>query len=185
MGVTNVLQKLERGKNAQRWWEDYRRRLRLRYLQSKHGSSTALSNSPKSSAKRFPISSAKSTLYKATAPPEPSSTSFSLQVMVELETGRGGPSSYKEKFTVVDDERRVKETEVVEGGFLDLGFTLYRVRFEVIEKEGNKEECVTRSTVEYELKEEAAANAALVSIEPLVAVMKVAADYLTKNYNNN
>ncbi|XP_011084628.1 S-norcoclaurine synthase 2-like isoform X2 [Sesamum indicum] len=99
--------------------------------------------------------------------------------------GRGGPSSYKEKFTVVDDERRVKETEVVEGGFLDLGFTLYRVRFEVIEKEGNKEECVTRSTVEYELKEEAAANAALVSIEPLVAVMKVAADYLTKNYNNN
>ncbi|KAL0340870.1 UNVERIFIED_CONTAM: S-norcoclaurine synthase 2 [Sesamum radiatum] len=99
------------------------------------------------------------------------------------ENREGGPSSYKEKFTVVDDERRVKETEVVEGGFLDLGFTLYRVRFEVVEKEGNKEECVTRSTVEYELKEEAAANAALVSIQPLVAVMQVAADYLTKNYN--
>ncbi|KAL0403348.1 UNVERIFIED_CONTAM: hypothetical protein Sradi_1975600 [Sesamum radiatum] len=97
--------------------------------------------------------------------------------------GRAGPSSYKEKFTVVDDERRVKETEVVEGGFLDLGFTLYRVRFEVVEKEGKEEECVTRSTVEYELKEEAAANAALVSIEPLVAVMKSAAEYLTKNYS--
>ncbi|KAL0282189.1 UNVERIFIED_CONTAM: hypothetical protein Sangu_2966900 [Sesamum angustifolium] len=69
------------------------------------------------------------------------------------------------------------------GGYLDLGFTLYRVRFEVVEKEGNKEECVTRSTVEYELKEEAAANAALVSIQPLVAVMQAAADYLTKNYN--
>ncbi|KAL0282910.1 UNVERIFIED_CONTAM: hypothetical protein Sangu_2923700 [Sesamum angustifolium] len=96
---------------------------------------------------------------------------------------RAGPSSYKEKFTVVEDERRVKETEVVEGGYLDLGFTLYRVRFEVVEKEGNKEECVTRSTVEYELKEEAAANAALVSIQPLVAVMQAAADYLTKNYN--
>ncbi|KAL0452291.1 UNVERIFIED_CONTAM: hypothetical protein Slati_1207200 [Sesamum latifolium] len=100
--------------------------------------------------------------------------------------GTAGPSSFKEKFTVVDDEKRVKEAEVVEGGYLDLGFTLYRVRFEVIEKEGKEEEyCITRGTVEYELKEEAAANAALVSIEPVVAVMQVAADYLTRNYNNN
>ncbi|KAL0403347.1 UNVERIFIED_CONTAM: hypothetical protein Sradi_1975500 [Sesamum radiatum] len=99
--------------------------------------------------------------------------------------GTGGPPSFKEKFTVVDEARRVKEAEVVEGGYLDLGFTLYRVRFEVIEKEGKKEECITRGTVEYELKEEAAANAALVSIEPVVAVMQVAADYLTKNYHNN
>ncbi|KAK4436136.1 hypothetical protein Salat_0777300 [Sesamum alatum] len=71
------------------------------------------------------------------------------------------------------------------GRVLDLGFTLYRVRTEVIEKEGKKEECVVRESIEYELKEEAAANAALVSIEPLVAVMQLAADYLTKNYNNN
>ncbi|KAK4436132.1 hypothetical protein Salat_0776900 [Sesamum alatum] len=104
---------------------------------------------------------------------------------VFLPPGTAGLTSYKEKFTVVDDEKRVKETEVVEGGFLDLGFTLYRVRFEVVEKEGKKEECVTRSTVEYELKEEFAANAAFVSIEPLVAVMRVAADYLTKNYTTN
>ncbi|KAL0382542.1 UNVERIFIED_CONTAM: S-norcoclaurine synthase 2 [Sesamum calycinum] len=76
---------------------------------------------------------------------------FFAPVVINGKKG-GGPSSYKEKFTVVDDERRVKETEVVEGGFLDLGFTLYKVRFEVVEKEGNKEECVTRSTVEYELK---------------------------------
>ncbi|KAL0403345.1 UNVERIFIED_CONTAM: S-norcoclaurine synthase 2 [Sesamum radiatum] len=40
-----------------------------------------------------------------------------------------GPSWLREKFTVVDDERRVKEAEVVEGGYLDLGFTLYRVRW--------------------------------------------------------
>ncbi|KAL0452297.1 UNVERIFIED_CONTAM: S-norcoclaurine synthase [Sesamum latifolium] len=96
--------------------------------------------------------------------------------------GTAGPTSYKEKFTVVDDEKRVKEAEVVEGGFLDLGFTLYRVRFEVIEKEGKTEECIVRATIEFELKEEAAANAALVSIEPLIAIMQVAADYLTKNY---
>ncbi|KAL0452292.1 UNVERIFIED_CONTAM: S-norcoclaurine synthase 2 [Sesamum latifolium] len=83
-----------------------------------------------------------------------------------LAPGTAGPASYKEKFTVVDDERRVKEAELVEGGFLELGFTLYRVWVEVIEKEGKKEECITRGTIQYELKEEAAANAALVSIEP-------------------
>ncbi|KAL0452293.1 UNVERIFIED_CONTAM: hypothetical protein Slati_1207700 [Sesamum latifolium] len=93
-----------------------------------------------------------------------------------------GTASYKEKYTVVDDERRVKEAELVEGGFLDLGFTLYRVRAEVIE-EGKEEECVVRGSIEYELKEEAAANAALVSIEPLRAIMQAAADYLTKNYS--
>ncbi|KAL0403344.1 UNVERIFIED_CONTAM: hypothetical protein Sradi_1975200 [Sesamum radiatum] len=79
--------------------------------------------------------------------------------------GTVGPSSFKEKF-MVDDERRVKESEVVEGGFLDLGFKLYRFCLEVIEKEGQKEECIVRGSIEYELKEEAAANAALVSIEP-------------------
>ncbi|KAL0282187.1 UNVERIFIED_CONTAM: hypothetical protein Sangu_2966700 [Sesamum angustifolium] len=102
-----------------------------------------------------------------------------------LDPGKAGPKSYKEKLTVVDDERRVKVAELVEGGFLDLGFTLYRMRGEVIEKEGKAEECIVRGTIEYELKEEAAGNAALVSTEPLRALMQATADYLTKNYNPN
>ena len=64
---------------------------------------------------------------------------------------------------VLDHEKRVREVEVVEGGFLDLGFTLYRVRFEVIEVEGNEKQCIIRYTIEYELKEEAVENIALVS----------------------
>lgn len=92
--------------------------------------------------------------------------------------------SYKEKFTVVDDEKRVKETEVVEGGYLEMGFTLYRIRFEVVEGKEKEAECVTRTTIEYETKEGAAANAAaMVSIQPLTAVMRAAADYLEKSYN--
>ncbi|KAL8534771.1 hypothetical protein ACS0TY_010704 [Phlomoides rotata] len=96
----------------------------------------------------------------------------------------GAMKSYKEKFTMVDNEKRVKETEVVEGGYLDVGFSLYRVRFEIIEKEGIENECITRVNIEYELKEEVAANAAFVSIQPLVDIMQVAADYLLKNYTN-
>ncbi|KAK3017354.1 hypothetical protein RJ639_006608 [Escallonia herrerae] len=58
--------------------------------------------------------------------------------------------------------KRVKEAEVVEGGFLDLGFTLYRFRFEILENGENS--CITKGTVEYDLKEEAAAaNASVVS----------------------
>ncbi|KAK2970315.1 hypothetical protein RJ640_017046, partial [Escallonia rubra] len=84
-------------------------------------------------------------------------------------------SSYTEKFTIVDDAKRVKEAEVVEGGFLDLGFNLYRFRFEILEHGENS--CITKGTVEYDLKEEAAAaNASVVAkidASFLLNIMKV------------
>ncbi|CAI9775114.1 unnamed protein product [Fraxinus pennsylvanica] len=89
-----------------------------------------------------------------------------------------GLATYKEKFTVVDDEKQVNETEIVEGGYLDMGFTLYRVRLEVIENEGNSSSCITKSTIEYEMKEESVANASFVSIQTLVNIMEVVATYL-------
>ncbi|KAL7108086.1 hypothetical protein ACP275_06G093000 [Erythranthe tilingii] len=103
-----------------------------------------------------------------------------------LHPGQGqGPTSYKEIFTVVDDEKRVKVAEVVEGGYLDMGFTLYRIRFELIEKE--ETECIVRATIEYEVKEEFAANAsfALASIQTFVAAMEAVAIHLIQNYDNN
>lgn len=83
---------------------------------------------------------------------------------------QGDGQWFKEKLVVVDDEKRVK---MVEGGYLNLGFTLYRFRVEVIEAVA--EQCIVRRTIEYELKEEAAANAALASIQPLTALMQLAA----------
>ncbi|KAF3432649.1 hypothetical protein FNV43_RR23751 [Rhamnella rubrinervis] len=74
----------------------------------------------------------------------------------------------KEKFTKVDDEKRVKETEIIEGGFLELGFTLYRVRLEIIEK--TQVSCIIKSTIEYHVNEDAAANASLVSIQPFADI---------------
>ena len=96
----------------------------------------------------------------------------------------GGLKSCKEKFMVVDHEKRVKEVEVVEGGFLDLGFTLYRVRFKVIEVEGNEKQCIIRYGIEYELKEEAAANVALIAIQTLIAVVQHSIQYLLHNTGN-
>ncbi|KAL7108083.1 hypothetical protein ACP275_06G092700 [Erythranthe tilingii] len=99
-----------------------------------------------------------------------------------LHPGKRGSSSYKEKFTVVDDEKRVKVVEVLEGGYLDLGFTLYRVRFEVIEKD--ETECIVRATIECEVREEYSANADLVSTQRLGVVMEAAALHLIQTYDN-
>ncbi|XP_042044024.1 norbelladine synthase-like [Salvia splendens] len=141
------------------------------YPQPKRGSSTELYSSPKWRRKPTPTLSAGSTSSKGTAAPEPFSRLFSVQ-------------SFKEKFMVVDNEKRVKEAEVVEGGFLDLGFTLYRMRFNVIKVEGNEKQCITRSKIEYELKEEAAANVEIASIKPFTGLMLLCAKYLLPNNDN-
>jgi len=62
---------------------------------------------------------------------------------------------------------------------LELGFTLFRVRLEVIEK--GEESSIIKSTIEYEVKEENAANASLVTIQPLATIAELAKNYLNKN----
>ncbi|XP_062093189.1 norbelladine synthase-like [Humulus lupulus] len=86
--------------------------------------------------------------------------------------------SYKEKFIKVDNEKRVKDAEIVEGGYLELGFTLYRVRFEVIEK--GEDSSIIKSTIEYELKDDSAENVSLVSLDALAAIALIAQNHLTK-----
>lgn len=60
---------------------------------------------------------------------------------------------------------------------MDFGFTLFRVRFEVIEK--GEDSSIIKSTIEYEAKE--AANVSLVSIDPLANIVQVAKNYLGRN----
>jgi hypothetical protein len=99
--------------------------------------------------------------------------------LVGIGLGVPGPAGYSEKFTKIDHENRIKETEVVEGGYLEFGFTLFRVRFEVIEK--GEESSIIKTTIEYEVKEEDKANASLVSIQTLANIVEVAKDYLNRN----
>ena len=63
------------------------------------------------------------------------------------------PSSYFELqrgvcIVVVDDQNRIKVTWVFEGGFLDLGFTLYRVTFQVIPNPIDQFSCTTQATID-------------------------------------
>ena len=86
---------------------------------------------------------------------------------------------HKEKFTKLDNEKRIKEIEVIEGGILDLGFTLFRVRFEIIEK--SNDSCIIKSTIEYDIKEEAVANTSYANTDLVAKIAKVAKNYLIKN----
>ena len=88
-------------------------------------------------------------------------------------------SGYREKFTKVDNEKRVKETEVIEGGYLELGFTLFRARFEIIEKDNDS--CVLKNSIEYEVKEDAAANASYAKIDVVAGIAELAKNHLLKN----
>ncbi|KAK9120539.1 hypothetical protein Syun_018156 [Stephania yunnanensis] len=112
--------------------------------------------------------------------------------MVELVEGDGGVgtvlkvtfppvpglgfTNFKEKFTKIDHENRIKESDVIEGGYLTLGFSLYRVIFEIIEKDA--ESSTIRSVIEYEVGEEFAKNATLVTTKPLEAIAEAIAKYI-------
>lgn len=84
----------------------------------------------------------------------------------------------KERFTVIDDNRRIKETEVIEGGYKDMGFHLYRIRLEIIEN--GTESSVVRSTIEYDVDDNFAENASLVSTKSLETIAEVVGRYLTE-----
>ncbi|XP_041012804.1 norbelladine synthase-like [Juglans microcarpa x Juglans regia] len=101
--------------------------------------------------------------------------------IVKIIPGTAGSKAYREKFTKVDNEKRLKELEVIEGAYLEMGFTFYRVSFEIVEK--GDDSCIIKTKVEYDVKEEAAANASsnVVSIEPLAKVAEAAKNHLLKN----
>lgn len=70
---------------------------------------------------------------------------------------------------------------MVEGGHLDLGFTLYRFGFQIIEK--NEESCIVKSSVQYELKEEAAANISFATVQPLITIAQAVNNYFLNTQN--
>ncbi|XP_050221557.1 norbelladine synthase-like isoform X2 [Mercurialis annua] len=93
--------------------------------------------------------------------------------------GTGNMTGYmKELFTVMDDDKRVKETELIEGGFKDMGFDVYHVRMEVIEKDDKSS--VIRSTVEYEIDDSKPELASLVSTKQFELIAETVGKYLTQ-----
>ncbi|KAK3198358.1 hypothetical protein Dsin_021773 [Dipteronia sinensis] len=95
-----------------------------------------------------------------------------------------GTFGYKERFTKVDNERRIKETEIVEGGYLELGFIFYIIRLEIIENLEKESSSIIKTTIEYQLMEDMASNASIVTIQPLAHIAQTAKTYLLNLKHN-
>ncbi|KAL5215249.1 hypothetical protein ABZP36_004401 [Zizania latifolia] len=93
-----------------------------------------------------------------------------LQAMVRTP----GSESLKEKFTKIDNENYIKETEVIEGGFLDHGFQKYSIRLEIIAKTDSSS--ITRSTIDYEVDD--ASKSGYVSTSVLATIAEAATKYI-------
>ncbi|KAJ4950198.1 hypothetical protein NE237_027030 [Protea cynaroides] len=81
-----------------------------------------------------------------------------------------------EKYTTLDHEKHLKVAEIIEGGPLKLGFSLYRVLIETIEKDADS--AIIRSTIQYEIDDEFAANACFATTAPLDALAVKIGEYL-------
>lgn len=90
--------------------------------------------------------------------------------------GTPGVGYLKEIFTKIDDDDRVKETEIIEGGYKDLGFDLFRCRLEIIEKDA--ESSIIRSTLEYEIDDTKPELASLVSTKQFEIMAETVGKYL-------
>ncbi|KAG9443545.1 hypothetical protein H6P81_014885 [Aristolochia fimbriata] len=74
----------------------------------------------------------------------------------------GNPlKQFRETVMILDHQRKVKEVEVTEGGFLNLGFTSFHTRFQILPK-GPDMATVTK-IMRYNVREDSAANLSLAS----------------------
>ncbi|KAJ4842708.1 hypothetical protein Tsubulata_017885 [Turnera subulata] len=77
----------------------------------------------------------------------------------------------------MDGETPVKEAEVIEGGFKELGFDVYPNREATIEKDCTS--ITIRSTITYESEDTKLEFASLVTTKPLEIIAEAIAEYLT------
>ncbi|KAI3927195.1 hypothetical protein MKW92_013533 [Papaver armeniacum] len=86
------------------------------------------------------------------------------------------PLSYVQKIVTVDNCERFQEIQQIEGGYLDMGVTLFIESFQVIEKDGDSS--VVKSMVRYEVPDELAPNVShLITPEDLLTRMKAGIKY--------
>ncbi|KAI3935098.1 hypothetical protein MKW92_029695 [Papaver armeniacum] len=83
------------------------------------------------------------------------------------------PRTYKEMIVTMDHKKRYKEVQMVEGGYLDMGFTYVMVIHEVL-----------KSIVKCEVKDEFAANVSNIhnTFDGYVALARAVLEYIAKQH---
>ncbi|XP_026440290.1 S-norcoclaurine synthase 2-like [Papaver somniferum] len=90
------------------------------------------------------------------------------------------PREWREKFVTVDHCRRVKQLQQIQGGYLDMGFSLYKVTYEILPKDKNS--CIIKSTVQIDLDDKNfEANARLITVDAMWGMAKSIVQYVLDN----
>ncbi|XVF01901.1 hypothetical protein REPUB_Repub04eG0128900 [Reevesia pubescens] len=92
-----------------------------------------------------------------------------------------GNSSYIERFTVIEDQKRVKVAQGLQGGCLAIGCSVQIVRFDIIEKSHNSS--IIKSDISYLVKKEFEAKDPKPNIQLLAAAAQVAKKFLESKLN--
>ncbi|KAI3919059.1 hypothetical protein MKW98_016612, partial [Papaver atlanticum] len=91
-----------------------------------------------------------------------------------------GPREWREKFVKIDNCKRVKQLKQIQGGYLDMGFSLYKVTYEILPKDNNS--CIIRSTVQIDLDDKNfETNARLITVDSMLDMAKSIVQYVLDN----
>ncbi|KAF5193320.1 S-norcoclaurine synthase [Thalictrum thalictroides] len=99
---------------------------------------------------------------------------------ITLQPTNSGPLTWHERFVKVDHKTRTKVVRQMNGGFLNMGFTLYEDIFEI--KSTGPNSCVIRATVNFIVLEESRSGASIITADWSMAYAMV--DYI-RRYNAN
>ncbi|KAK3141643.1 hypothetical protein QOZ80_4BG0336550 [Eleusine coracana subsp. coracana] len=100
------------------------------------------------------------------------------ELVTVLTPGNSNPVTYKQEFVKIDNKNYIKELVAIEGDFLNLGFTKYVTRFEVIQK--GLKSSVIKSSVVYEFDDGRPELEAPASTTPLALAARAIVKYVKK-----
>ncbi|KAF5175829.1 S-norcoclaurine synthase [Thalictrum thalictroides] len=96
---------------------------------------------------------------------------------ITLQPSNSGPLVWKEQFTTIDHTNRIKVVRQIEGGFLDIGFTMYENIFTITARGPNA--CTIRATASFDVNEGFESNTSLITANWRMA--RAIVDYVVQN----
>ncbi|KAI3996819.1 hypothetical protein MKX01_041119 [Papaver californicum] len=93
------------------------------------------------------------------------------------------PRTLKEKFVIIDDHRRLKQVQQIEGGNIAMGVKFHMISFKIIKK--GYDSCIIRSKIEYIVPDILAAKISpFINVEGLVGMARAISKYVLDNKGN-
>ncbi|KAI3896653.1 hypothetical protein MKW92_021742 [Papaver armeniacum] len=94
------------------------------------------------------------------------------------------PRILKEKFVTIDDHKRLKQVQQIEGGHIAMGVKFHMISFKIIKK--GSDSCIIKSKIEYIVPDDLAAKISpLINVEGLVGMARAITKYVLDNKRNS